>query len=160
MSENLTWRDESGNIMTKATKAKLAQRLYRLERFLWACTCCYLEKGRIATTAKLMKTSRVANDASMQDFWRDYIARQIEQYRVARQKRDNMYAALTKRVMEEEIDYEVTDMRSLNREQAKRLLMVLRDNGIEPDECATVAEAICYVTDLDESVLQEVENEQ
>lgn len=50
--------------------------------------------------------------------------------------------------------------RALSREQAKRLLMVLRDNGIEPDECATVAEAVCYVTDLDETTLSEVENEQ
>ena len=50
--------------------------------------------------------------------------------------------------------------RTLNHEQAKRLLMVLRDNGIEPDECATVAEAVCFVTDLDETILSEVENEQ
>ena len=49
--------------------------------------------------------------------------------------------------------------RSLNKEQAKRLLMVLEDNGIEPDECVTVAEAICFVTDLDEAILEEIENE-
>ena len=50
--------------------------------------------------------------------------------------------------------------RALSRDQAKRLLMVLKDNGIEPDECATVAEAVCFVTDLDETTLSEVENEQ
>ena len=31
MIESITWRDEEGNIMTKATKAKLAKRLHRLE---------------------------------------------------------------------------------------------------------------------------------
>ena len=50
--------------------------------------------------------------------------------------------------------------RTLSREQAMHLLMVLKDNGIEPDECATVAEAVCFVTDLDETILSEVENEQ
>lgn len=50
--------------------------------------------------------------------------------------------------------------RSLSHEQARRLLMVLRDNGIEPDECVTVAEAVCFVTDLDETILREVEDEQ
>ena len=46
--------------------------------------------------------------------------------------------------------------RPLNRGQAERLLMVLRDNGIDPDECFTVAEAICFVTDLDTTIFEEV----
>lgn len=40
------------------------------------------------------------------------------------------------------------DVRNISRDQMARLLTVLRDNGIAPDEAATVAEAICYVLDL------------
>ena len=46
--------------------------------------------------------------------------------------------------------------RPLNRDQVERLLTILRDNGIEPDECFTVAEAICFVTDRDTTILEEV----
>ena len=96
MKGNLTWRDETGQIMTRATKAQLAERLYRLERYLWLNRCCELEKYHVSMTIRLMNTSHVARDSSMSDFWKDELARKIEQYRIARQKRDSMLAALTR----------------------------------------------------------------
>jgi hypothetical protein len=154
---NLTWRDETGEIVTKATKAQLAKRLYKAERFLWACTCCNVEKNRVSTCAKLLKTPHVVRDASVTEFFKKDLSRQIEQYRIARQKRDSMFAVLTKGADESDDLYEGSMPRPMSREQANRLLTVLKDNGIEDDECLTVAEAICFVTDLDETILQEVE---
>lgn len=157
MNGNLTWRDETGEIVTKATKAQLAKRLYKAERFLWACTCCNVEKNRVSTCAKLLKTPHVVRDASVTEFFKKDLSRQIEQYRIARQKRDSMFAVLTKGADESDDLYEGSMPRPMSREQANRLLTVLKDNGIEDDECLTVAEAICFVTDLDETILQEVE---
>ena len=157
MNGNLTWRDETGEIVTKATKAQLAKRLYKAERFLWACTCCNVEKNRVSTCAKLLKTPHVVRDASVTEFFKKDLSRQIEQYRIARQKRDSMFAMLTKGADESDDLYEGSMPRPMSREQANRLLTVLKDNGIEDDECLTVAEAICFVTDLDETILQEVE---
>lgn len=157
MNGNLTWRDETGEIVTKATKAQLAKRLYKLERFLWLNICCELEKYRVSVTVRLMNTPHVAKDSSMSDFWKDELARKIEQYRIARQKRDSMFAVLTKGADESDDLYEGSMPRPMSREQANRLLTVLKDNGIEDDECLTVAEAICFVTDLDETILQKVE---
>ena len=64
-----------------------------------------------------------------------------------------MYARLTKGTMEQAADFEREAMpvRPINQEQAKMLMKVLEDNGIEADECETVAEAICFVLDLDAS---------
>lgn len=94
MNGNLTWRDETGEIVTKATKAQLAKRLYKAERFLWACTCCNVEKNRVSTCAKLLKTPHVVRDASVTEFFKKDLSRQIEQYRIARQKRDSMFAEI------------------------------------------------------------------
>lgn len=157
MNGNLTWRDETGEIVTKATKAQLAKRLYKAERFLWACTCCNVEKNRVSTCAKLLKTPHVVRDASVTEFFKKDLSRQIEQYRIARQKRDSMFAVLTKGADESDGLFDGNMPRPLSREQANRLLTVLKDNGIEDDECLTVAEAICYVTGLDETILREVE---
>ena len=157
MNGNLTWRDETGEIVTKATKTQLAKRLYKAERYLWACTCCNVEKNRVSTCAKLLKTPHVVRDASVTEFFKKDLSRQIEQYRIARQKRDSMFAMLTKGADESDDLYEGSMPRPMSREQANRLLTVLKDNGIEDDECLTVAEAICFVTDLDETILQEVE---
>ena len=70
---------------------------------------------------------------------------------------NSMFAVLTKGADESDDLYEGSMPRPMSREQANRLLTVLKDNGIEDDECLTVAEAICFVTDLDETILQEVE---
>ena len=157
MSDNLTWKDETGVIMTKATKAKLAERLYKLETFLRLCLCCNLEKYHVSICARQMKATHVAKDAGLMEFYNKDLIKQAGNYAQALKKRDNMLAVLTKDVKEENIQYAGIERRSLSREQAKRMVMVLRDNGIEPDECLTVAEAICYVTDLDTSILEEVE---
>lgn len=154
----LTWRDENGEIMTKATKAQLAERLHELEKFVWACVSCNVEKSHVSMAVRLMKLPPVIGNTDMEGFFRGDLTRQIERYRLARQKRDNMFAVLTKDAKEEVIKYEGDGRRPLNKEQAKRLLMVLRDNGIEADECLTVAEAVCYVTDLDETILLEVKS--
>ena len=68
-----------------------------------------------------------------------------------------MFAVLTKGADESDGLFDGNMPRPLSREQANRLLTVLKDNGIEDDECLTVPEAICFVTDLDETILQEVE---
>lgn len=160
MSENLTWKDENGVIMTKATKTRLAERLYKLETFLRLCLCCDLEKYHVSICARQMKSPHVTRDAALTEFYKKDLLKQTEHYSLARKKRDNMLAVLTKDAKEESIQYAGIESRSLSREQAGRLLAVLRDNGVEPDECLTVAEAICYVADLDESILKEVANEQ
>ena len=157
MIKLFAWREENGEIMTKATKAQLTKRVFELEAFLWACVCCNLEKYQVSMTVKLMKSPHVIGNADMVDFYGKQLSQKIERYRRARRKRDNLFAVLTKGADAEDVGYEPTAVRPLNLEQAKRLLMVLRDNGIEADECLTVAEAVCYVTDLDESILQEVE---
>lgn len=157
MNGNLTWRDETGEIVTKATKTQLAERLYKLEHFLWLNICCELEKYRVSVTVRLMNTSHAAQDTAMSGFWKDELVHKIEQYRIARQKRDRMFAVLTKGADDSDDLYEGSMSRPLSREQANRLLTVLKDNGIEGDECLTVAEAICFVTDLDETKLREVE---
>ena len=41
--------------------------------------------------------------------------------------------------------------------QGKKLLMILEDNGIEHDECPTVAEAICFALDLSTEWMETVE---
>lgn len=157
MSENLTWKDENGVITTKATKARLTERLYKLETFLRLCLCCDLEKYHVTICAKQMNTPHVLKDPDLLEFYRKDLRKQAERYAQARKKRDSMLAFLTKDARNEGNQYEGVGRRPLSREQAEKLMMVLRDNGVEPDECLTVAEAICYVTDLDETILREVE---
>ena len=50
-----------------------------------------------------------------------------------------------------------TNGRTISEEQALKLIEVLADNGVERDECITVAEAICYVLDLDESIVLDLD---
>ena len=157
MIEPITWRDEEGNIMTKATKAKLAKRLHRLEHFLWLFTSCRVQKSHITTTVKLMKSPHVTNNPATLDCFNDMLSAQCRHYKDARDKLERMYNALDNgKNIEEAQEEKPYVSRSLNRDQAERLLTVLRDNGIEPDECFTVAEAICFVTDLDTTILEEV----
>ena len=153
MSENLTWKDENGIITTRATKAKLAERLYKTETFLRLCLCCKLEKYHVSICARQMKSPHVLKDSGLKEFYRNDLIKQTRNYALALKKRDNMLAVLTKGVKEESIQYAGIERRPLSREQAERLIAVLRDNGIEQDECLTVAEAICYVTDLDGTIL-------
>ena len=156
MIEPITWRDEEGNIMTKATKAKLAKRLHRLEHFLWLFTSCRVQKSHISTTAKLMKSPHVAKNPTMLECFNDMLSTHCRRYKDVRDKLERMYIALDNGKNGGETQEEKPYVyRPLNRDQVERLLTILRDNGIEPDECFTVAEAICFVTDLDTTILEE-----
>ena len=157
MIEPITWRDEEGNSVTKATKAKLAKRLHWLEHFLWLFTSCRVQKSHIFSTAKLMKIPHVAKNPTMLECFNDMLSAQCQRYKDDRDKLERMYIALDNgKNIEEAQEEKPYVSRSLNRGQAERLLMVLRDNGIDPDECFTVAEAICFVTDLDTTIFEEV----
>ena len=91
MIEPITWRDEEGNIMTKATKAKLAKRLHRLEHFLWLFTSCRVQKSHISTTAKLMKSPHVAKNPTMLECFNDMLSTHCRRYMDAREKLERMY---------------------------------------------------------------------
>lgn len=88
MSENLTWKDENGIIMTKATKARLAERLYKLETFLRMCLCCDLEKYHVSICARQMKSSHVTRDAALTEFYKKDLIKQTGNYAQALKKRD------------------------------------------------------------------------
>ena len=46
-------------------------------------------------------------------------------------------------------------MKNVSKDQFIKLMEVLRDNGIEVDETEVVAQAVCYVLDLDADYLFE-----
>lgn len=93
----------------------------------------------------------------MLECFKDMLSAQCRRYKDARDKLERMYIALDNGKNSGETQEEMPYVsRPLNRGQVERLLMVLRDNGIDPDECFTVVEAICFVTDLDTTILEEV----
>jgi len=50
-------------------------------------------------------------------------------------------------------------MKKVTKNQFLKLMSCLVDNGIEPDEAGIVAEACCYVLDLDpETAINELED--
>lgn len=149
----LTWKDENGVITTRATKAKLTERLFALESFLQQLTAYELSKYRLGQTAHFLKHPAGTADESYFSFFRSQLSREIAHHKSVRDRIRRMYARLTKGTMEQAADFEREAMlvRPVNQEQAKRLLKELEDNGIEADECETVAEAICFVLDLDAS---------
>ena len=155
----LTWKDESGAITTRATKAELTERLFMLESFLQQLTAYELSKYRLGQTAHFLKHPVGTVDESYFTFFRKQLSKEIEQHKAVRNRICRMYARLTKETMEQPGDFEREAMpvRCINQEQAKRLMKVLEDNGIEADECETVAEAICFVLDLDASQFSQQE---
>lgn len=93
----------------------------------------------------------------MLECFNDMLSAQCQRYKDDRDKLERMYIALDNGKNSGETQEEMPYVsRPLNRAQAERLLTVLRDNGIKPDECITVAEAVCFVTDLDTTILEEV----
>ena len=104
MIEPITWRDEEGNIMTKATKAKLAKRLHRLGHFLWLFTSCRVQKSHISTTTKLMKSPHVAKNPTMLECFNDMITVHCQRYKDARDKLERM-SRLTHELTGHQINY-------------------------------------------------------
>ena len=149
----LTWKDENGVITTRATKAKLTERLFMLESFLQQLTAYELSKYRLGQTAHFLKHPVGTADESYFSFFRRQLSKEIEQHKSARDRISRMYARLTKETMEQPGDFEreAMSVRPINLEQTKRLMKVLEDNGIETEECEMVAEAICFVLNLDAS---------
>ena len=149
----LTWKDENGVITTRAAKAQLTGRLFMLESFLQQLTAYELSKYRLGQTAHFLKHPVGTADESYFSFFRSQLSREIALHQSVRDRIRRMYARLTKGTMEQPGDFEREAMpvRPINLEQTKRLMKVLEDNGIEADECETVAEAICFVLDLDAS---------
>ena len=149
----LTWKDENGVITTRATKAKLTERLFMLESFLQQLTAYELSKYRLGQTVHFLKHPVGTADESYFSFFRRQLSKEIEQHKSARDRICRMYARLTKETMEQPGDFEreAMSVRPINLEQTKRLMKVLEDNGIETEECEMVAEAICFVLNLDAS---------
>jgi len=155
----LTWKDENGVVTTRATKAKLTERLFVLESFLQQLTAYEISKYRLGQTARFLKHPVGTADESYFTFFRNLLSKEIAQHKAVRDRIRRMYARLTKETMVQPGDFERETMpvRPINQEHARRLMKVLEDNGIEADECETVAEAICFVLDLDASLFQQQE---
>lgn len=152
MYNPLTWKDDNGEVQTKASKHALIKRLYLMERF-YALHNAYLwELEQYKEYALLVRSGKLPPEAS------NYIERQLLRYRQhCRQARQRL-EALRKRIangsMELPVENELSPLqgRTVTPEQFSRLMTVLKDNEIDEDEADTVAEAACFVLDMEADI--------
>lgn len=143
----LTWENNNGEVQTKASKPALAKRLYLMEYFYFLYKTCLWALDQYKEYALLVRSGKLSPDVS------DFIERQLPRYRQrylqARQRLNNLSQRIASgnMALPEENELSMPRDRTITPEQLSRLLTVLRDNGIVPDETRTVPEAACYMLD-------------
>ena len=148
----LTWKNDEGEVTTKSNKSELTKRLYILEHFLSLYGTCRWRLEEYKDFALLVRSGKLPTETSA------YIADSLPNYRAQyiknRQRMENMRQRLEAGNTSSPKDSELSPLqnRSVNSEQFARLLLVLRDNGIEADEAEVVAEAVFNVLDMEVDV--------
>jgi hypothetical protein len=152
MYNPLTWKDDNGEVQTKASKPALIKRLYLMERFYALHKACLWELEQYKEYALLVRSGKLPPEAS------DYIERQLPRYRQhclqARQRLEALRKRIANGSMDLPVENELSPLqgRTVTPEQFSRLMTVLKDNGIDEDEADTVAEAACFVLDMEADI--------
>lgn len=149
MYNPMTWRDDNGEPRSKASKSALIRRLFLMERFYTLYRACLWTLEQYKDYALLVRSNK------LQPIEGIFIGNQLPRYRReflrARQRLNNLYKRIGDgdMTLPEADELSPQQNRTVTPDQLSRLLTVLQDNGVDPDEAETVAEVACYVLDMD-----------
>lgn len=146
MYNPLTWKNDAGEIQTRATKPTLAKRLYLMERFFSAYTSCRMSLNQYAEYALFVREGLHSEAIS---YIRQCLPRYKEYYLRDCQRLNLLYGRLNEMVLQPDEPGETPTARAVTPNQFDRLLVVLIDNDVDADEAVIVAEAVCNVLDLE-----------
>lgn len=152
MYNPMTWKDDQDNVQTRAGKPALARRLYLMERFYALYNSCQWALRQYRDDALLARSNSLPTEVSV------FISKQLPGYRKrylqCRQRLANLCRRIEAGNMSLPRPEELSPQqnRTVTQEQLARLMTVLKDNGIDEDEADTVAEAACFVLDMEADI--------
>lgn len=148
MYQPLTWKNDVGEIQTRAAKPALTKRLYLMERFFSAHTTCRWNLKQYVEYALLVREGMHSAEAT--EYLRQCLPRYKENYRRAHQRLNRLYDRLSEMNLSQPDEAgKAPSARAVTPSQYDRLLVVLMDNGLDADDADAVAEAVCNVLDLE-----------
>ena len=97
MYQPLTYRDGAGVLKCQATRAEMMERLGELEAFVWACEEVEVIRGRVASSARIMKSSYMSGNPSVTGHMYVILDKHRTQYKDAWRKVRKLFGRLTEK---------------------------------------------------------------
>lgn len=152
MYNPMTWKDDQGTVQTRARKSALVRRLYLMEYFYDLYGSCQWALRQYKDYALLTRSNSLPPEASV------FISKQLPSQRMYYLQCRQRLANLCRRIEDDNMslpqpeELSPQQNRTVTQEQLARLITVLKDNGIDEDEADTVAEAVCFVLDMEAGI--------